>query len=380
MKKILLMIVATGSLLSGLQASAQVLLATTNRGELVEVDLVAGTATLVGDAGRPAGKEFDIGWTGLSFDSAGNLIAVSRQSGEPETGCPGSPANVEVRCAHIYSIDPATGAVIAEIGNTEMPFVSDIDFAAGGALYGSQWDGRGTLASIDPTLGTGTAVGFYGDKMSSTGAVIDIQNGGLAVHPTTGELWAIESNFGTADDGVPAIFKVDATTGAVIPPVVPLGTLGSPLTFGFDALEILPDGRFIASRAGGRDDIFEIDPDPDATSGLAEVTLIAMMLDPAISGSLNGLEFFTMSPSLLESLINDINSLGLDNRTRRRLVRILEDVQKKISRNRLDVARQRMCDFVDELEAAVSGSKIMPVDANPLLAKGGIILGQIAFE
>ncbi len=91
MKNLLLLVVGAGLLVSGLQVSAQVLLATTNEGELVEIDLVAGTATLIGDAGRLDGKDADTGWTGLSFDAAGDLFAVSRQSGEPNTGCAGSP-------------------------------------------------------------------------------------------------------------------------------------------------------------------------------------------------------------------------------------------------------------------------------------------------
>ncbi len=58
------------------------------QGDMVEIDLVAGTATLIGDAGRLDGKDADTGWTGLSFDAAGDLFAVSRISGEPDTGLP----------------------------------------------------------------------------------------------------------------------------------------------------------------------------------------------------------------------------------------------------------------------------------------------------
>lgn len=379
MKKVLLLIVGAGFLLIGLQARAQVLLATTNQGELVELDIANGTATLIGDAGRLAGKDEDAGWTGLSFDGSGNLLVVSRQSTEPDTGCAGSPANTDLRCSHLYRIDPGTGAVLAEIGNTEMPFVSDIDFGPGGVLYGNQWDGRGTLVTVNPTLGTATAVDFFGSKINSIGTAVDLQNGGLSVHPVTGELWAVESNFGTSDDGMPSIFKVDAATGAVIAPEIPLGLSGSPLDFGFDSLEILPDGRFIGIRAGGRNDVYEINPVADAISGLAEITLIPVAVDPELAGSLNGLEFLQASPDQVQAMIDDINALGLDRRTTRRLVSDLEFVRNRLDRGLLDDAREGVCLFIDELERSVSRNRIDPGDANVLLREATNILGQITF-
>ncbi len=380
MKNLLLLVVGAGLLVSGLQVSAQVLLATTNEGELVEIDLVAGTATLIGDAGQLDGKPAETGWTGLSFDAAGDLFVVSRQSGEPDTGCAGSPFTTKNTCAHLYRVDPNNGAVLAEIGNTETPFLSDIDFAFGGTLFGNQWDSRGTLVTVDPAIGTANAIDYFGTKLDSSGGVVNLQNGGLSVHPGTGEIWATETGFGPDKDGEPGIFKVDANTGLVIAPVIPLGLMGSLLTFGFDSLEILPDGRFIATRGEGYSEIYEINPVPDASSGLAEVTLIPLSLDPGITGGLNGLEFLQASPELIESLIDDVIDLGLQRRTTKRLVRILEDVQKKLSRGKQDRARQRMCDFVDELESAVSRNRLAPDDANALLRDASIILGQIEFQ
>lgn len=380
MKKLLLLIAGAGLLVFGLQARAQVLLATTNQGELVEVDLAAGTATLLGDAGQLPGKDKEAGWTGISFDAAGDLYVVSRQSSEPETGCTGSPANTEMRCAHLYRIDPASGAVLAELGNTQMPFVSDIDFAAGGALYGSQWDGRGALITVNAAVGTGSIVNYFGTKLDSAGGAIDIQNGGLSFHPVTGELWAIESDFGTNEDGVPSIFRVDAATGMVIPPVVPLGESGALATFGFDSLEILPDGRFIASRAGGRNDIYEIDPNPDASSGLAEATLVPIVLDPAISGSMNGLEFSQTSPDQVQSLIDDIYDMGLPTRTERRLVAHLEYVRNRLDRDLPDDARAGLCDFIDRLAFEHSRGRIQSSDASALLKEASNILGRIGFD
>ncbi len=113
---------------------------------------------------------------------------------------------------------------------------------------------------------------------------------------------------------------------------------------------------------------------------MAEVTLIPLSLDPGITGGLNGLEFLQASPELIESLIDDVIDLGLQRRTTKRLVRILEDVQKKLSRGKQDRARQRMCDFVDELESAVSRNRLAPDDANALLRDASIILGQIEFQ
>ena len=381
MKNIMLMIVGAGLLLFGYQSSAQVLLATTNEGELVEIDLVAGTTTLIGDAGRLDGKDRDTGWTGLSFDAAGDLFAVSRRSGEPETGCPGSPLTPDTRCSHLYRIDPNNGAVLAEIGNTETPYVSDIDFAAfGGALYGNQWDSRGALIMLNTATGTANIIDHFGTKFDGMGNAINLQNGGLSVHPVTGEIWAVENAFGNSEGGIPSVFIVDATTGMVIGPEVPLGLMGSPLPFGLDSLEILPDGRFIATRGGGRSDVYEINPVPDATSGLAEVTLIPLMLDPAITGSLNGLEFLKASPGPIDNLIDDIIDLELDNRSTNRLVRILESVQAKLSKGREDIARNRMLDFFVELQSVVSRNRLAPNDANILLRDASNILGGIEFQ
>jgi hypothetical protein len=381
MKNIILVIASAGLLLFGYQSSAQVLLATTNKGELVEIDLVAGTANLIGDAGLLDGKPTDTGWTGLSFDAAGNLFAVSRHSGEPETGCPGSPLTTQNTCAHLYRIDPDNGAVLAEIGITETPYLSDIDFAAfGGALYGNQWDSRGALIMLNTATGTANIIDHFGTKFDGMGNAINLQNGGLSVNPVSGAIWAVENAFGNSEGGIPSVFKVDATTGKVIGPEVPLGLMGSPLPFGLDSLEILPDGRFIATRGGGRSDVYEINPVPDATSGLAEVTLIPLMLDPAITGSLNGLEFLKASPGPIDNLIDDIIDLGLDDRTTRRLIRILESAQRLLDKGLLSKARGRMYDFVVELEFTVARNKIEIVDANQLLKDASNILGQIEFQ
>ena len=241
------------------------LLATTNRGELVAIDLFAGTAVLVGSATVPPGRPvFSWGWSDLAFDAPGDLFAVSRRVGEPDG------------FSRLYSIDPASGEILQEIGSTGLAFLTDIDFAADGTLYGNRWTGGGGLIFINPSNAT---VGVAGNLLFGQG----LQNGGLAVHPVTGELWGIESSF----SGRESIFKIDPNTG-LASDVVRLGLNGSPTSFGFDALEILPDGRFIATRARGSNQIYEVNPVRDPGSGLAEVTLIPLDL-PTLNGTLNGL-------------------------------------------------------------------------------------------
>lgn len=373
MKNLFLLAVGAGLLVAGFQANAQVLLATTNNGELVEIDISAGTATLVGNTDR--------GWTGLSFDADGNLFAVSRHAIEPADVCPGSPLTTETKCAHLYRIDPNNGAVLEKVGSTQMPYVSDIDFA-GDALYGSQWDSRGTLVEImDPTIGTANPVGYFGSKFDSMGGTaIDLQNGGLSVHPDTGEIWAIENDLGLENNGLPSILKVDATTGMVIPDVIPLGSMGVPLTFGFSGLEILPDGRFIGTRGRGRSELYEINPVMDATSGLAEITRIQLVFDPAITGALNGLEYLKESPNKVDTLINDVIDLGLSPRTTNRLVDVLNRVNRRIANGRLKRARDGIGRFVELLDPPVTSGELAAIDANVLLKDASIILAEIEFQ
>ena len=158
--------------------------------------------------------------------------------------------------------------------------------------------------------------------------------------------------------------------------------MGEPIDFWFfDALEILPDGRFIAARAIGSEARFtRLIPVPDPMTGLAEVTLIPIMIDSLIVGGFNGLETFVGPPEgSVQALIDDILALNLDGRTERRLVRTLEDFEKKLERGKLEKARDRICQFIDQLESAVSGSKMMPADASSLLKDASVLLGDVAF-
>ena len=118
--------------LNGLQATgANTLLATTNAGELLSIDLDTNTATLLGQAGD--------GWTDLALSPLGSLYVTTRWSIESSG------------TSHLWEIDPATGAIIREIGDTGMAFLGDIDFSPGGVLYGNNG-----LLTINESTGVGT--------------------------------------------------------------------------------------------------------------------------------------------------------------------------------------------------------------------------------
>ena len=121
---------------NGLEAiSNSTLLATTNAGELLSIDLDTNTMTLVGQDGN--------GWTDLAnHPSNGKTYAVSRWRFE------------NTLTAHLYDINPNTGEIIEKIGDTG-GFLSGIEFAVDGTLYGND----GSLRTIDITDGTGQTVG-----------------------------------------------------------------------------------------------------------------------------------------------------------------------------------------------------------------------------
>ena len=232
-----------------------------NPGELVRIDIDAGNAEFLGRVGTPG----DIGpaWTGISFDPNGDLFVSSSQFSEiPELGCQGLFGS----CAHIYKIDPTNGALVAEMGTTGFGHVSDIDFLRT-TLYANFDDKTaifgtgGVLATIDPVSGAATPVGTgFGPADLNR----NLLNGGLSVDPVTCDIWVVERN-----NRVPGqdnrIFRVDPNTGEALPPTVPLGLGGNPAGFGLDALEILPDGRFIGTRAGfssSSSNVYLINPEP----------------------------------------------------------------------------------------------------------------------
>jgi hypothetical protein len=262
--------------------ATETLLAATNAGELIEIDLALGTAVLIGDVGVFEGRE--LGWTGLSVSPSGVLLLSSRQRSEsPTDGCVGVYASGP--CSHLYVVDPETGAVLYELGSAGAAFISDIDFAPNGRLFGSRYiderqSGDGGLVRWRRSSPLAVLVGRFGPGLD-----VDLENGGLSSHPFTGRLWGVESSASP----IPRIFRINRRTGDAMW-VTALGLDGVPAPFGMDALEILPDGRFIAIRSRGFSEMYEIDPKPDWESGMAEITLIPLQLDAAITGSLTALE------------------------------------------------------------------------------------------
>ena len=349
------------------------LIATTNQGQLVEIDLTTGTAQVLGIATPPAGAGSQWGWTDLAFDPAGDLYAVSRNRGEPTT------------TAHLYQID-LLGRVLLPIGNTGIRWISDIDFTQDGALYGNTWEnalpltGNGGLLLIDPfsaVLNIPPNSRFGG--AASLPCCRDLENGGLSVHPTTGELWGVESSFAFSRwASPPHIFQIDPTTG-LAQNIVPIGLFGTPSAFGFDALEILPDGRFIAIRGAGSSDVYEINPIPDAISGLAGATLIPLLLDPSIQGGLNGLDTAPPTELLVTNLVQDVIDLnlgaGISNALDAKL-ELVVDALDDMNQNNDVAAENSLYAFMNAVEAQ-RGKKLTDAEADDLIAAAQAIINAL---
>jgi hypothetical protein len=282
------------------------IIGTTNQGELVRIDLGTGTVTLIGDAGAFNGRE--LGWTGLAFDDVGNLFVSSRNTSElPTDGCTGVFGGGS--CSHIYRVDASVGAIVDEVGSTLVSFVSDLVFVGdtllASAYLNTSGDCCGALLEIDPGTAQSQwvsgAQGFGPNPLSGR----PLQNGGLAVHPATGELWGTENNFLSAA----MLFRIDRQTGEATG-AVRLGLNGTETTFGLDALAILPDGRFMATQ-GGSGALFEIDPIPDPSSGLAELTAVPLTFVTPLAGHINGLAVMPASPPELTLSCPDSAGLSL---------------------------------------------------------------------
>lgn len=136
---------------------------------------------------------------------------------------------------------------------------------------------------------------------------LSIQNGGLSVNDA-GEIFGVENNFGSSGGSggaVATMIQVDPNTGDSISAVrLVMGV--SDLGFGFDSLEIMPqpDGRFLATRGGNNNSLYEINP----ISG--EVTLIPLTLPALLEGSLNGLQ--AVGVNSLYATTNEGELLSID--------------------------------------------------------------------
>ena len=136
----LFLVSSFGGSINGLESNGVGrLLATTNSGNLVSIDLVSGISTFIGFSG--------IGWTDLAIDpTSGRTYALSRHRTEA------SQSN------RLYEID-AMGGIVQEIGDTGLIFVSDMDFAPDGTLYAND----ASLLVIDPATAATESVGDFGE-------------------------------------------------------------------------------------------------------------------------------------------------------------------------------------------------------------------------
>jgi hypothetical protein len=145
--------------LNGLEATSNTnILATTNSGELANIDLNTGVVSLIGTQAT--------GWTGLAIHPmSGRAYTVSRRKNEASN------------TAHLYEIDITDGQIIAEIGDTGKFSISDIDFSPDGStLYGNN-----QLVVINITTGLGAAVGggFSGDPLEPLSQNNSIENNAM---------------------------------------------------------------------------------------------------------------------------------------------------------------------------------------------------------
>jgi len=218
--------------LNGLQAvDNNSLLATTNQGELLRIDLSTspGTVTLLGQDGG--------GWTDLAMHpTSGRLYTVSRWGFEPSG------------TSHLYEINPANGNVIQEIGDTGVAFLSDIDFSDNGVLYSNNG-----LYTIDIITGQGTYIGgFDPDPFEQTS-----QNNMLANQTFTATTEA----------------SVEFLDPILLPPSLELSLDASAIQIGFNSIFIdsaqfpfldVP-ARITFENLGGTGRILQVDFEDDGT-------------------------------------------------------------------------------------------------------------------
>ena len=365
---------SVGLALVSIPSHAQQLLATTRSGAIGSVDLVAGTTELIGSAGFFEGRS--PGWTGLSFDAAGNLFVTSNYRSEIDTGC--STFLFVPYCSHLYRVDVTSGSILEEIGNTKVPWISDIDFAPDGTLYGNHWDFVGALVTLDPATAQITLLGRFGGSAVEGPPRSDLQNGGLSVDPATGDIWAVESAYSFT----PRIFRVDPADGRAIGPVVRLGLNGVPIDsndsvgrFGFDGLEILPNGRFIATRGRGSSQVYEINhPIPDPVSGLAEVSLL-----PVVTIGFNGLE--SLPPVgqalLLTAAVEDLVDGGeLDQGLAQGLTSTLGAALRLLDDGNDNVAIHQLEAFIRQVTALFSAGILSNDEARALIDSANAIINE----
>ena len=251
-----------------------VLLATTRYGDLFEINVDAGTI------GKLTAVAVLPGWTGITTDASGTLLTSSRPTGG---------------ASHLFAIDDI-GQVIDDVGSMGMKQVSDID-VGNGIIYGnhsSDSGSRGELVTITPGTNSAPATpvgGLFSDvpeELEGLDGGNYFVNGGLSVAPD-GTIWGIEAFiWGTSVSPAvgPRLFTIHPTEGYATSVIAVVDAALDPLNFGFDGLEITPEGRFCATRSKEIGGVYEI----NVSTGVATSLTLTDALGDLFTQALNGLE------------------------------------------------------------------------------------------
>ena len=234
-----------------LAASADPLLGTVsrnspvNRGAVLTIDDVAGTATFLGDPTLGS-----LGLSGLSFGPGGKLY--------------GSTSDGFTATSRLYEIDPVTGAFIADIGDLALPGTPSTPIRIGSLAYDPISDtllasaagapaGSGFIHAVDPATGLLT---------DTWGPAPEGLIGGLAFGPD-GTLYA--TGFQTVSGSLERVLW-EVTLGKP----TSVFTLIAVLPFFVDSIAVRPsDGLIFAVPGGftsGVQALYTIDPLTGVTS------------------------------------------------------------------------------------------------------------------
>jgi hypothetical protein len=155
-----------------------------------------------------------------------------------------------------------------------------------------------------------------------------------------------------------------------------LGPSGAYL--GFSAMEILPDGAFLVS-GGGQNDFYSFRPVADPASGLAELTLIPLAIDPAIIGTVTGLDYVRrVTPSdLLGDIEGIITAGGLESNKGKSLVSKINVVQKMIDDGKIAQAINVLDAFINQINGYINGENITAEDGQILIDRATDLIQQL---
>ena len=143
-----------------------------------------------------------------------------------------------------------------------------------------------------------------------------------------------------------------------------------------DGLEILRDGRFFATRARGVGEFYEVNPRANVETGLAELTLVPLSLDPAIVGNLNGLESFPPRRQLQTILVGLLRLAEEHDLSRHKTFRLalpLLIADAALRRGRTEFAARLLDRFGVRLSKLVERGNIDADDAQPLLDAAALL-------